>query len=656
MKEWRVEFAMKKQIFTFLVALLVAALNVAAQTGAKENRYLNAVASRAEFDTVARTYLESSYPLPHAMFVIDRQDKNKIYYVNSKKYTFHKDFVNGTYLSLERGREFFVKNYINANRRFILGTLAYQTPLKRWTYEFWEGDQIPAELVKLVSEVIGKTFYEPVAFKPNSLRQEELAATLPGLSVVLQNDIMEGADYQPLNVASGIGRIHIIDKIDEHTEIGYNEILVLNEVPVTLPPVAGIIITKPSTPLSHINLLAKSWGIPNAYIRDAAEVFKQYNERWVVFDVEKGKYRFRPALGPDLDKTTNRDLPIMRRMTPKANLDVDALADLRQQRARMVTSYGAKSANLGEVFNARLRGITVPQGFGIPFYWYDKFMEDNGFDKLVEVMLEDNRFVHDPAYRRDQLENLRKRIQAGKFDAELQKMLLAKVNAEYKGEGLFVRSSTNSEDLPNFNGAGLYDTVPNVIGDEKLLEAVKTVWASLWNFRAYEARERAFIPHDKVYMGVLIQTGVNSEKAGVMITANPYDRTDKNAIYINAKKGLGERVVSGTAIGEQIVFYPRADSVQVLTRSKEDSQLIFSADGGLIEAPIVGSKTVMPDKDVRRLAAVAQAIKRVFQGKDQDIEFGIVGQKIYIFQSRPYIDGSKQILWDPLANRAATEK
>jgi hypothetical protein len=50
---------------------------------------------------------------------------------------------------------------------------------------------------------------------------------------------------------------------------------------------------------------------------------------------------------------------------------------------------------------------------------------------------------------------------------------------------------------------------------------------------------------------------------------------------------------------------------------------------------------------------VAQQIRRVFRGQDQDIEFGIVGSRIYIFQSRPYIDGSKQILWDPLAAKPA---
>jgi hypothetical protein len=648
---------MKKLVLLCLLVLANLVLAVEAQTPGKELRFRHAIASRAEFDELGRTYIEAAYPLPHLMFVIDRQDKNKVYYVNSKKYRFHKDFVNGNYLSLERGREFFVKNYINANRRFILGTLAYQTPLKRWTYEFWEGDQIPAGQIKLTSELLNKTFFEPVAFKPNSTRHEELAATLPGLPVLLQKDIMEDSDYQPLNVASGIGRIHIIDKIDEHTEIGYNEILVLNEVPVTLPPVAGIIITKQSTPLSHINLLAKSWGIPNAYIRDAANVFKQYNERWVVLDVEKGKYHVRPAQKADLDKTAKRDLPIMRQMTPKADLEVEKLADLREQRAASVSAYGAKSANLGEVFNARLSDITVPNGFTIPFYWYDKFIADNGLDNVLDSLQDDNKFVHDPAYRRDRLENVRKLIKGGKFDPELRKMVLAKVKAEYPNQGLFARSSTNSEDLPNFNGAGLYDTVPNVAGDDKLIEAIKAVWASLWNFRAYEARERAFIPHDKVYMAVLIQTGIDSEKAGVMITANPYDRDDKKSIYINAKKGLGERVVSGAVVGEQIVYDPRSDTVKVLTRSKEDSLFVFAKDGGLVEAPIVGDKTVMPERDVRRLAAVAQQIRRVFKGKDQDIEFGIVGRRIYIFQSRPYIDGSKQILWDPLAgNPAGGEK
>jgi hypothetical protein len=117
-----------------VIVVVALAINVAGKL--PEVRSAQRIATRAEFDLLARVYHAGTpYALPHVMFVIDRRDKNKIYYVNSKRYTFHVDFVNGTYLSLERGDEFFKNNYINPNRRFLLGTLAYQTPVKRWTFE-----------------------------------------------------------------------------------------------------------------------------------------------------------------------------------------------------------------------------------------------------------------------------------------------------------------------------------------------------------------------------------------------------------------------------------------------------------------------------------------------------------------------------------------
>src|SRR6267142_948192 len=212
-----------------------ARITVSAQT--ESPRSLPAVKSQAEFDALAVTYDPNTpYALPHVLFVIDRKDQNKIYYVNTKRYAFHKDFVNGTYLSLERGREFFENNYLKPNRRFILGTIAYQTPLKRWTFESWEGDLIPGDQIQLASSIINKTFFVPVAFKPNSLSQDEESKSTPGLQRVLQSDIANEQQYQALNLAKGLGRIHVIAKLDDHVEIGFNEILVLDEVPIQLPP------------------------------------------------------------------------------------------------------------------------------------------------------------------------------------------------------------------------------------------------------------------------------------------------------------------------------------------------------------------------------------------------------------------------------------
>lgn len=631
--------AIIRRLFFFLVVCCLCASATRAQTTAGP-RSLSAISSRADFDSLAVVYDPNTpYALPHVLFVIDRQNGNRIYYVNTKRYPFHKNFVNGTYLSLERGQVFFENNYLKANRRFIMGTIAYQTPVRRWTFEFWEGDLIPAEQIKLASQIINKTFFAPVAFKPNSVRQDEVSANL-GLQRVLQTDISKEEDYQALNVAKGLGRIHIIPKLDEHVEIGFNEILVLDEVPVQLPPVAGIITTKPSTPLSHINLLAKGWGIPNVYIKNAQELFKQYNGWWVEFEAGRDSYSIKRADNNALNEYQRQLKERLDVMKPRADLAVTRLAGLSEQRARSVIAYGAKSANLGELIHARLSGVLVPPGYTIPFFYYDQFLRENKFDDAIYSMLNDQKFVHDPAYRRAYLTRLREQMQQGRMNAELRAEVLRRWHSEFAGKGVFARSSTNSEDLPNFNGAGLYTTMPNLRTDDQLIDGIKTVWASVWNFEAYEARERAGIDHTKIYMAVLIQEGINSESSGVMITADPFNRDDRNqAIYISAKRGLGMKVVEGQRIAEQVVYRPRSNAVQVLTRSEEDSLLTFDERGGIKEIPISGERVVLSDDVVRRLAAAATNIKRVFGGKDQDIEWAFMKGQIYIVQSRPFIPG-----------------
>ena len=582
---------------------------------------------------------DTPYALPHVLFVIDRKDQNRIYYVNTKRYAFHKDFVNGSYLSLERGQEFFQNNYLKPNRRFILGTIAFQTPLKRWTFEFWEGDLIPANQIKIAADVIKASFFRPVAYKPNSIRQDDDSRAIAGLDRVSQSDINKEQEYQALNVGRGLGRIHVIPKLDDHVEIGFNEILVLDEVPLQLPPVAGLITSHPSTPLSHINLLAKGWGIPNAYVKNALTLLKQYDGWWVEFDAKRDGYTIKRADLNQLHEYQRRLSERVNVMKPRFNLAETRLLGLAQQRAPQAIAYGGKSANLGEVLNAHLPGIVVPNGFTIPFYYYDDFLKANKLDDAIYALLADKKFVHDPAYRREQLVALRAKIQAARFDDALRAQILRRVHREFPGKGLFVRSSSNSEDLPNFSGAGLYTTVPNVKSDEGLVDAIKTVWSSCWNFEAYEARERANVDHSKIFMAVLIQEGINSESSGVMITADPFDKDNKGAIYISAKRGLGIKVVEGKKVAEQIIFRERGNAVQVLTRSDEDSLLTFDEKGGVKEIAITGERVVLTDDVIRRLVSAAAAIKRVFGSRDQDIEWAYMKGQIYIVQSRPFIAG-----------------
>src|SRR5947207_15847799 len=110
-------------------------------------------------------------------------------------------------------------------------------------------------------------------------------------------------------------------------------------------------------------------------------------------------------------------------------------------------------------------------------------------------------------------------------------------------------------------------------------------------------------------MAVLLQEGINSESSGVMISTDPFDADNKGAIYISAKRGLGIRVVEGQRIAEQIIYRPRTNAIQVLTRSAEDSLLTFDENGGVKEAPITGDRVVLTDDVIRRLMRAATDIK-----------------------------------------------
>ncbi|MEJ7861145.1 MAG: PEP/pyruvate-binding domain-containing protein [Pyrinomonadaceae bacterium] len=603
------------------------------KTSDSTKRALSEVKTREEFDTMARVYHQDTpFALPHAMFVIDRRSKNKIYYVNSQKYRFHKDFLLANYL-VARGEDVFTPIYINENRRFIVGTIAFQKTVEKFTFELWEGDLASAELIKLAYETINKTFFDEVAYKPNSTRQDEATENL-GIRRISADEISKNQEYLALNTGKAVGRIHIIDKLDDTVEIGENEILILKELPISLPPVRGIIVAKPSTPLSHINILAKGWGIPNVYIKDADKLFRELDTYWVSFEATLTEPKIRRA-----DKTDLIASPVTEETVAPSNLTVKKIASLYEMRKKDSLVYGSKSANLGEMINAKIPNVIVPAGFTVPFYYGDKFMKDNGFDKIIEEFLEDNNFVHNPRYRRQKLEEFRGQIQKGKVDKALRAQIVKKWKTELLGRGVFVRSSSNSEDLPNFSGAGLYTSVPNVKTEAKLIEALKTVWASLWNFEAYEARVRNYINQREVYMSALVQVGINMDSGGVLITKDPFDPENEKAVYISAVWGHNDPVTGNKFVPEQLLFNSKSNAVQILTLSQQDNVLKFGESGDLVETEQTVKPRVLNDKNVRELVKTASTIKRVFGNKkEQDIEWGIMNGKIYILQSRPYFE------------------
>ena len=595
------------------------------------------ISSRNEFDSIGRVYHQGTpYALPHLMFVIDRRANNKIYFVNSQKFRFHKDFMLATYL-IPRGTDVFKPIYVDADRRFIVGTVAWQAPVEKFTWELWEGDLATADMIKAANKAINDAFYQKVFFKPNSIRQEDVTAAI-GLDRVLQDELNRNQAYLALNTGTAVGRIHIIDKLDDTVEIGDNEILVLKELPLSMPQVRGVIVAKPSSPLSHINILAKGWNIPNVYIKDADILFKDYNTYVFKLEANLTDYHFDRASPEEVDaKFISPDEQV-----PPGDLKVTRLAGLREMRKKDSLAYGSKAANLGEMLHAKVPGVTFPDGFSVPYYWYSKFMKENGLDKVIGDLMDDNAFVHNPKVRRQKLDEFRGLVQNGKFDEALRKDIISRWKSQLGGKPVFVRSSSNSEDLPNFSGAGLYTSVANVRDEAKIIEAVKTVWASLWNFQGYEARVRNYVSQSDVYMSALIQTGVDMDRGGVMITKDPFDDRNKNAVYISAVCGHNTKVTANDGVPEQVLFNPKSNSVIVMTLSQQHGALRFDEKGDLKETTDVcagAKKRVLTDLQARALAKAAINIRTAFGGrKEQDIEWGIMNGRIYVVQSRPYID------------------
>ncbi|PII20081.1 pyruvate, phosphate dikinase [Stenotrophomonas sp. LMG 10879] len=606
---------------------------------AKGPDYLRRIDSRDQFMQLARVYnAGTALEMPHLIFVIDRHNDGRIYYINTPRHALHEQFVRQQRLVRSMDKATLNAQYRDPQRRFLFGTIAWQRDLPGYTYEFWEGDRISAPLLRQADGIVRASFYDPIRFKTNSTGHEQVASAM-GLAHVSQEALLREQRFLPLNTGRAEGRLRIVRSDAQLRTLSPTDIPVLDEVPIALAPVAGLVTQRPSTLLSHVNLLAKGWGIPNVYVRDAQTALRQYDGQWVAVEVSNNDYRVTPIARPARTPSAAAARPL-RRNLPRPDLSVVALKPLAALRARDSSHCGVKAANLGTLKAVLPPAARVPDGFCVPFSHYQAMQQRLGIPQRLRDLQGRPGFATNPDVRRDALATLRAEITNAAPDAAFVRALESQWQGQLKGAGVFVRSSSNSEDLPGFSGAGLYTTVPNVTRADAVARAVQTVWASVYNFEAYEARTAAGLQQDAVAMAVLVQVAAPSDSSGVMITRDPFDRARRHVTYISAKRGLGIRVVEGKRQAEQVMYSTWSKAVQVLSRSAEDTQLVAKAGGGVREVPITGSRQVLTDALIARLARIGTATKQALGGVDQDIEWAVVGDEVLVLQSRPYVDGS----------------
>jgi len=167
---------------------------------------------------------------------------------------------------------------------------------------------------------------------------------------------------------------------------------------------------------------------------------------------------------------------------------------------------GGKAANLGEMTKI---GIPVPPGFAITIDGYWRFVEYNGIGNKIEEILK-SIDVNNIAQLRKASNQIQELFMKGNIPDDLKNEILEnyrKLSSMFGNEPIFVavRSSSTTEDLPNASFAGQQATYLNVKGEDKLLDAVKKCWASLWTARVINYRAMLGIDQNRIALSVVVQ-------------------------------------------------------------------------------------------------------------------------------------------------------
>ena len=178
------------------------------------------------------------------------------------------------------------------------------------------------------------------------------------------------------------------------------------------------------------------------------------------------------------------------------------------------------------------------------------------------------------------------------------------------GGSVAVRSSACAEDSEEASFAGQQETFLEVEGADDVCDRVVECWASFFSERAlfYRSQKGSL---DDLEMAVVVQTMIEAEKSGVLFTVDPVARR-RDRLLVEAVFGLGEQVVSGEVTPDHYIVDRHGDV--------KTERLVH---GGVLTA-----------EELKALVAAGTSLEERFGGP-QDIEWAIVGDSLFLLQSRP---------------------
>ncbi len=490
-------------------------------------------------------------------------DSPTLYFMNTNNHQFHYGFWRNALGNTAGSGVFNAQTYFtNSGRVNVAGSLvahdnyADEQGLRgAFALEFWPSDPMAFRFVELAFEMVSAAapwLAAQLHFHPSSETMREAVANEQAqydnsnVRIIDTDELFGNLAYQPMNQSESFGRLVLADG---STTLTARDIPIFSSLPNDLSTVSGIITEVPQTPLSHVNLKAKQNNTPNAFIKDATTDPRLTSllDQLVYLKVGPTGFEIRAATQAEVDAFFESIRPTDPQ-SPTRDLSVTEILPLDSISFSDSDTFGSKAANVAEL--QQLIPTVAPDGFAIPFSFYDSYMEANGFYDEAEALLSNPVFLADPAFRENALKAFRKRIKNdGVMPTWINDRLTELQNSFPEDVTPRLRSSSNAEDLVGFNGAGLYSSFTHHDDEGHIAKSVKQVWASLWNYRAYEEREFYRVDHFQAAMGVLVHPNFEAEQSnGVAVSKNIFDPRWAG-YYVNVQ------------VGEDLVTNPNSASI-----------------------------------------------------------------------------------------------
>lgn len=548
-------------------------------------------------------------------------------------------------------------------------------------------DNSPAELLtveevrSVYDQLLPRFRLAPLGYFPERLLARELAASWvdPGFPVYYEDGAARIA-YQAYARGVGFGWVRRLDseafeRANTTGQIDFRDLVVLDFAPRDMEGTAGGLITaEPQDPLGRLSIRAARRGTPNAFVQDALAVLAPFADELVRLEVTEAELQVRPATLDEAEEFWARQRPTL---AAPPNLDtgfgeLSSLEDMEPS-ATAVARFGGEATNLARLARILTGPFATYQesGFAVPMKYYLDFIASNHMPSALDAqrevtygehiveLLADEQFRTSSEFRFAALERFRRHMRDEGVVAPSAVRLVADRVAEVLDTPETVRvrfrPSSNVDGGLEFSGAGLYDSesgcpLDDFDGDDRgpsscdpsrdeergITFALKRVWSSFWNFRAYEERRLFGIPNDAAAMGVLVSRDFGREAArGVAFTGDPGDILDRR--YVVTVQVGDEPSLAGAPRGVR----SERDVIDVVDGQVVD--IVRASTSSLLPA----GEVLLPDEKLEELGALLWHIDRNFPlelgelGREKvllEVEFSLLEKgSLAVRQVRPFL-------------------